>query len=154
MMILDVYKRVEKDVLEKFGDLVLSTQIVYSPAGRARKLRINLFDGSYIDIWYSKAKEYSYHWERRIINHQIFRHDNAPHKKWRSVKTFPKHFHNRDDTKVLESHLSNNPVIAIEQLILFCSCSGLLAFVRLRYFLIFFPSSNFLSNSLAFIMLF
>jgi len=114
-VILSVYKKVEKAALEKFSDIILTARIIYSPAGRARKLRIDIFDGSYIDVWYSAAREYSYHWERRHINHRVFRHDNAPHKKWQFVKTFPRHFHAGSETKVKESHLSRNPVKAIEQ---------------------------------------
>jgi hypothetical protein len=118
-MILDVYRKVKKVVLEKFSDLVLNTEVVYSPAGRARKLRINLLDGSYIDVWYSHKKDYSYHWERRSINHRVFRHDNAPHQKWKKVRTFPKHFHNGSNSNVVESNISSDPAVAIEQFMAF-----------------------------------
>ncbi|MGH8055623.1 MAG: toxin-antitoxin system TumE family protein, partial [Candidatus Entotheonellia bacterium] len=33
---------------------------------------------------------YSFHWERRAIDGRIYRHDNAPHKRWQSVATFPR----------------------------------------------------------------
>jgi len=118
-VISEVYRRLEEIALEKFGDVILETKIIHSPAGRARKLRISLFDGSYIDVWYSKAREYSYHWERRMLDGKLFRHDNAPHKKWESVKSFPKHFHEGKNGKVTESRISSNPAKAIEQFMSF-----------------------------------
>jgi hypothetical protein len=118
-VILDAYRKIEAVVREQFSDLVINTQIIHAPSGRARKLRINLFDGSYIDVWYSKAKEYSYHWERRMLDGNIFRHDNAPHKKWQSVKTFPRHFHYGTEGKVQESHISSNPIKAITEFMSF-----------------------------------
>ena len=51
---------------------------------------------------------YAYHWERRFKDHTIYRHDNIPHKKWSEVKTFPKHFHNKNEKNVVESYISEN----------------------------------------------
>jgi len=87
------------------------------------KLRIYLKDGSYIDIWFSRKIEgrYAYHWERRHVDGTVYRHDNIPHKKWRYVKTFPKHFHNGSEYNVCDSSISNEPVEAIR---------GFLGFVR------------------------
>jgi len=65
--------------------------------------RIYLTDGSFLEIWLYKhenlMEKYAYHWERRHVNGKIFRHDNAPHAKWRKVKTFPKHFHKETESK-------------------------------------------------------
>ena len=60
------------------------------------------------DVWFSLKLEgrYSYHWERKAIDGTIYRHDNAPHRRWREVKTFPKHFHEGSEERVTESCLS------------------------------------------------
>ncbi|WP_423244371.1 toxin-antitoxin system TumE family protein [Desulfofundulus thermobenzoicus] len=70
-----------------------------------------------MDIWFSlKLKErYSYHWERRGLDGTMYRHDNAPHRRWEWVKTFPRHFHNGAEENVEESDLSPVPEEAIRQ---------------------------------------
>jgi len=75
------------------------------------ELRIFLNDDSFIDVWYSlKLKDrYSYHWERRHVDETIFRHDNAPHRKWLLISTFPKHFHDGNEEQVVESFLNEAP---------------------------------------------
>jgi len=72
-----------------------------------------IIDDSYVDIWLSISGRYSYHWERRAIAGDLYRHDNAPHRKWRYLSTFPKHFHNGADDIVIESYLSDDPKEAI-----------------------------------------
>ena len=118
-MTLEVYIKIEEAILVDFPDIVLNTNIIFSSAGLPKKLRINFIDSSYLDIWVSKNKDYSYHWERRLIDGLIFRHDNAPHEKWNKIKTFPKHFHNGSDLKAIASEISDNPIIAVRQFILF-----------------------------------
>ena len=73
-------------------------------------MRIILKDSSFIDVWYSlKLKgRYSYHWERRFIDNTIYRHDNIPHKKWKNVKTFPKHFHYKTQVNIKDSFINSN----------------------------------------------
>jgi len=85
------------------------------------KLRIHLKDGSFIDIWFSKKIKgrYAYHWERRQIDVKIYRHDNIPHKRWKSVKTFPKHFHNGSEGNVCESLISDEHTNAIRAFLTF-----------------------------------
>ena len=85
------------------------------------KLRIHLKDGSFIDIWFSKKIKgrYAYHWEHRHIDGKIYRHDNIPHKRWKSVKTFPKHFHNGSEGNVCESVISDEPANAIREFLTF-----------------------------------
>ena len=102
----------------EFADIVESA---YSPD--LNELRIVLVDGSFIDLWFSLKLEsrYSYHWERKAIDGKIYRHDNAPHKRWQEVKTFPKHFHERRETQVVESYISDKPEEALR---------GFLGFVR------------------------
>lgn len=83
--------------------------------------RIFLKDGSFVDIWFSLklAGRYSYHWERQAIDGTVYRHDNAPHSRWRSVRTFPAHFHDGDEGRVIESDLSPVPADALRQFLAF-----------------------------------
>ena len=85
------------------------------------KLRIYIRDGSYIDVWFSRKIEgrYAYHWERRHLDGTVYRHDNIPHEKWRSVETFPKHFHNGSEYDVCDSSISDEPVEAIREFLSF-----------------------------------
>ena len=43
-MILKIYKDLEEVVLYKFGDIVLRTEIILSPSGLPRKLRMHLIN--------------------------------------------------------------------------------------------------------------
>ena len=85
------------------------------------ELRVILMDGSFVDVWFSLklAGRYSFHWERRAIDGKIYRHDNAPHKRWQSVATFPRHFHNGSENNVSESHISPVPEDALRQFLVF-----------------------------------
>jgi hypothetical protein len=89
------------------------------------ELRIILTDGSFVDVWFSLKLQgrYSFHWERRALDGKIYRHDNSPHKRWESVATFPRHFHDGSETNVSESHLSEAPEVALREF---------LAFIRAR----------------------
>lgn len=100
----------------EFVDIV---EHAYSPD--LNQLRIVLVDGSFVDIWFSlKLKgRYSYHWERKALDGRIYRHDNAPHKRWQVVKTFPKHFHNKSEKQVIESYISDIPEDALHQFLVF-----------------------------------
>ena len=118
-MILAVYGKLEKLVLQEFADIIVSTSIISSATGRARKLRLNLFDETYIDIWLSGGREYSFHWERTAVGGKLFRHDNAPHDKWKKIKTFPKHFHNGSNNRVIESYINSNPFKGVKEFLAF-----------------------------------
>ena len=107
-MILNLYRKLEKLALSRFSDIIEDSEIIYSLAGRARKLRLYLIDETFIDIWYSMDKDYSYHWEQRNIRDEIYRHDNAPHRKWREIPTFPKHCHDKTEDIVVESTLPDD----------------------------------------------
>jgi len=84
-------------------------------------LKIILVDDSFVDVWYSLKLEnrFSYHWERRHIDGSIYRHDNAPHKKWRNISTFPGHFHCGNEDHVIESDLEENPGIDLRAFLTF-----------------------------------
>ena len=76
---------------------------------------------SFVDVWFSLKLQgrYSFHWERRAIDGTIYRHDNAPHRRWEAVATFPRHFHNGSETNVSESHLSPVPETALREFLAF-----------------------------------
>lgn len=96
-MILTVYQKLLLIAKDEFDDIVERCRILFSGSGRARKLRIFLVDGTFVDIWYSLDGKYSYHWNNSGIRGYVYRHDNAPHKAWKGVKTFPKHCHGNDE---------------------------------------------------------
>jgi len=100
----------------EFADIVVEAFIP-----DVNELRVILTDGSFVDVWFSLklAGRYSYHWERRAVDGTICRHDNAPHKRWQSVATFPRHFHNASETNVVESHLSEVPEEALREFLTF-----------------------------------
>lgn len=85
------------------------------------EMRIFLKDGSFVDVWFSLklVGRYSYHWERQALDGTVYRHDNAPHRHWRSVSTFPAHFHDGSEDRVAESHLSPLPEDALRQFLTF-----------------------------------
>jgi Family of unknown function (DUF6516) len=89
------------------------------------ELRIILTDGSFVNVWFSLKLQghYSFHWERRAPDGKIYRHDNSPHKRWESVATFPKHFHDGSETNALESHLSEVPKVALREFLAFVLAS-------------------------------
>ena len=88
-------------------------------------LRIILTDGSFVDVWFSLKLQgrYSFHWERRAIDGKVYRHDNSPHKRWESVATFPRHFHDGSETNVSESHISEVPADALREFLAFVRAS-------------------------------
>ena len=81
-----------------------------------KSLRIFFAGESFLEVWIS-GKKYSYHWQR--TDGKVFRHDNAPHKKHRHVKTFPKHFHDGSEVNVKESKLSDTPGTALREFLKF-----------------------------------
>lgn len=116
-MIIDTEKLKEIAEIE-FGTIVEDVLIT-----DINELRIVLIDGSYIDLWFSLKLRgrYSYHWERKFINGSIFRHDNAPHMRWKDIPTFPKHFHNGSEDIVISSRISDNPELALKEFLTFVS---------------------------------
>lgn len=109
------YVRLIDIINDEFADIVISTAIIDA------KLRVVFIDNSYIDFWWSKnlPGRYAHHWERRHIDGTIYRHDNAPHTKWQHIPTYPKHFHNKKDSDVTESNLSENVENAVRDFLHF-----------------------------------
>ena len=95
----------------EYGDIVVDSDIYHD------KIRIHIFDGSFVDIWFSKKilDRFSYHWERRHINGKMYRHDNFPDPRWKGIPTFPKHFHNGSQNQVQESRINDNPILGIRE---------------------------------------
>jgi hypothetical protein len=78
-----------------------------------------LTDDTFIDVWLSASGKYSYHWEQRHVRGIIYRHDNAPHSKWKKIKIFPKHFHDRKEDNVKESDIPDDPLSAMNYFLTF-----------------------------------
>ncbi|RLI75939.1 hypothetical protein DRP05_13820 [Archaeoglobales archaeon] len=114
-MIFEIYKRLCEIALKEFGDIVVKGEIIRLPSGVPLKLRLYLLNDSFIDVWVSKEK-YSYHWQKGDL---VFRHDNAPHERWKYVKTFPKHFHDGSEENVVESDISDEPEEAVREFLSF-----------------------------------
>jgi len=114
-MISKHYKRIKRNVRLRFSDILKSAELIRGAAGRIRKLRLYLIDNTFVDIWYSPDGSYSYHWEQRAVRNAIYRHDNAPHQKWRNISTFPKHCHDGTQLNVTESFLPDSYENAVEE---------------------------------------
>ncbi len=119
MKISELYKKILDIAVSEFKAVVESGQILYSQSEEPWKLRLYLYDDSFIDIYYSVKGKYSYHWDRRLTSNKIYRHDNAPHGKWRNVPTFPKHFHNGSEDVVVSSNIDDNPELAVKEFLRF-----------------------------------
>jgi len=120
MPISTIYRALRTISLNEFADLVISARIVSLPTGDPLKLRLDIVDGSLLDVFISLSGRYSYHWERRLTSSgDLYRHDNAPHRRWRHVATFPKHFHDGSDSNVVASHVSDDPKDAMREFLTF-----------------------------------
>jgi hypothetical protein len=117
--ILELYKKLLNIATTEFKTVIETGKILYSQSEEPWKLRLYLCDDSFIDIYYSIKGKYSYHWDRRLTTNKIYRHDNAPHEKWRDIPTFPKHFHNGSEDIVTSSHISDNPELALKEFLSF-----------------------------------
>ncbi len=105
---LEIYLSLES-IAREFKEVVVGTRLFRLPSGEPAKLRIELVDGSFADVWISVSGRYSYHWNRFEIDGTIYRYDNAPHKVWSHVTTFPHHFHNKNEKMVIESDMPPTP---------------------------------------------
>ena len=112
---------VDIEQLREVAEVEFTDIVVEALVTDTNELRLILSDGSFMDIWFSLKLpgRYSYHWERRAVDGKIYRHDNAPHKRWQFVATFPRHFHNGSETTVVESHISDIPAEALREFLAF-----------------------------------
>ena len=74
----------------EFSEMVKSTHI------HDYKLRILLVDNSIIDVYLSQSipGKFGFHWECMDKRGSFYRYDNYPDQNFKSVSTFPFHFHN------------------------------------------------------------
>ena len=112
---LVTYRALARLALDEFKDIVTGTTFVGGTPASPNKLRLMLTDGSFLDIWLSTDGDYAYHWEQRRQCGRLYRWDNAPHHP--HVGTFPAHFHDGDETTIVESHLSLAPEAALRQVL-------------------------------------
>ena len=120
MTIWPIYKTLQTIALHEFGDIVVSAAVLTLPTGDPLKLRLDISDGSLLNVYVSVSGRYSYHWERRLTSTgDLYRHDNAPHAKWRYVATFPKHFHDGSESNVIASTISDVPAEALREFLAF-----------------------------------
>ena len=114
-------KLIDVERLREIAEIEFSDIVVEAFVPDVNELRIVLVDGSFVDVWFSLKLQgrYSYHWERLAIDGKIYRHDNAPHKSWQRVATFPRHFHNGTESEVIESLISEDPQEALREFLLF-----------------------------------
>jgi len=110
-----IYNKLAQIAISEFAQIVETTRSIDG------KLRILLVDKSFIDIWLSVKKKgtYAYHWERRSVDGRIYRYNNLPDKKAKSLQTYPKHFHNAVEDNLFASDLSDNPEEAIRTVLEF-----------------------------------
>jgi hypothetical protein len=99
------YRKISYTRLNEYPDIVADAQINHASSGAHAKIKIHIVDESYLGVWLSRSGKYSYNWERRHLQGQMHRHNNAPHPKWRHVQTFPKHYHKGSDDRVWESYI-------------------------------------------------
>jgi hypothetical protein len=104
--------------LGEFSDIVTSAALFHRRATVPTKLRLQLRDGSFVDVWYSPDSiRYSLHWEQRVQRGLFYRHDNAPDHP--AISTHPKHFHDGDEHTVVESRISSIPAEALREFLTF-----------------------------------
>jgi hypothetical protein len=114
---LVTYQALARLALDEFKDVVTGTIFVGGTPASPNKLRLRLTDGSFLDVWLSADGDYAYHWEQRRQRGRLYRWDNAPHHP--RVGTFPDHFHDGDESTIVESHLSSMPEAALRQVLEF-----------------------------------
>jgi hypothetical protein len=120
MTISPTYRTLKQIAQHEFADIVVNATILTLSTGAPLKLRLDIADGSIADVFVSGSGRYSYHWDRRIIGiDEIYRHDNAPHHRWRNISTFPRHFHSGQERNVVESYLDDDFQQAIRQFLTF-----------------------------------
>ena len=115
-----IYNALGRIALAEFGDIVVGVTVMALPTGDPLKLRLDIVDGSLLDVVLSVSSRYSYHWERRLTPAAtVYRHDNAPHVRWRDVTSFPRHFHDGAEGRVIASQISEDPREAIREFLTF-----------------------------------
>jgi hypothetical protein len=103
---------------KEFGDIVTGWHFIYRRASIPLKLRLQIRDETYVDIWVNdSADRYSYHWEQRAVRGLIHRHDNAPDHP--EISTVPKHFHDGSEENIVPSNIPNDLLVALQESLTF-----------------------------------
>ena len=110
----EIYDHLVTVTTKKYSDIIQGIVKIKTPSGVITKIRVIFVDNSFLDVYWSPSGRYSLHYEKKRINGTMYRHDNAPHKKHRTIITFPKHFHKGSENNVEESYLPTNPIKALE----------------------------------------
>lgn len=110
------YTELTRIAREEFADIVIDVYRIDA------KLRVLLYDESYLDFWWSEVQEgrFAHHWNRQNVDGTIYRHDNSPHKRWAHIATFPQHYHQGQEKTVIESFLPQEPQEALRAFLEFC----------------------------------
>jgi hypothetical protein len=109
-----MYDRLAHIALTEFGDVIIRAEMRGRRASVPLKLRLYVRDGTFIDVWLSHdQRRYAYHWEQRAKRGLFYRHDNAPDHP--NLATHPKHFHNGSEDAIAESHISDDPPVALRE---------------------------------------
>lgn len=90
----------------EFADIVKSTTI------SSYKLRIIFIDQSFLDAHLSQKlpDKFGFHWECMDKQGTLYRYDNFPDRNWRSIVTYPHHFHNGSQDAVEASPFPLQPI--------------------------------------------
>lgn len=113
-----MYDSLEQLALNEFGDVVKESQQIGRRAHTPLKLRLNMSDDTFVDVWLSPDNtRYAFHWEQRAKRGLIHRHDNAPDHP--HIATHPKHFHNGSEENVEESYIPDDPSAALRYFLTF-----------------------------------
>ncbi len=113
-----MYAVIERIALAEFADVVTGVRHIGRRANAILKLRLLILNGTYVDVWLSPTgADFAYHWEQRAQRGCLHRHDNAPDHP--HITTYPKHFHNGDETTVEESFIPDAPAEAIRYFLSF-----------------------------------
>ena len=98
--------------LTEFADIVTGVRHIQRRAGVALKLRLDIRDGTFVDIWLNPSgTRYAYHWEQRAKRGRLHRHDNAPDHS--QIATSPKHYHAGSERDVETSYIPDSPTDAL-----------------------------------------
>lgn len=90
----------------EFADIVKGTDL------QEFKLRVGLRDNSFVDVHLSRKlpDKFGFHWECMDAAETIYRYDNFPDRNWRSVATYPHHFHNGSQDAVEATPFPLTPI--------------------------------------------
>jgi len=114
----NVFKKII-EIVSLYREIVVDIRVKEISKGRmCGALRVDLVDGSFIDIWISlKSNRYSIHWDRHHIDGTIYRWNNAYHEIHRYIPTFLHHFHNGRDNMVKPYHYPGSIEMMVNEIL-------------------------------------